>query len=82
MKIIEGNFNKQENKHKTLQSKITEALNRIFEVHSLEAEGNFVLLTEVDKEIYISSDLSAEDFNFLLDTAKLNVLYSAVIPQD
>ena len=80
MKIIEGNF-KKENKseNRSVYTKIIESLEKIKELHGDEVEGNYILLTDVNKEIYISSDLPAEDFNFLLDTAKLNVLYSSTI---
>lgn len=74
MKIIKGNF--KEKKTRPLSEKITEALSKVQEIHGKEAEGNYVLLAEVNQEVYISSDLPAEDFNFLLDIAKLNVLQS------
>lgn len=80
MKVIEGNFIK-EKKNRALNEKILESVSKVLEIHGAEAEGNYILLTEVNGEIYISSDLNAEEFNFLLDTAKLNVLYSTSIPQ-
>jgi len=75
MKIIKGNF--KEKKTRPLSEKITESLLKVQQLHGKEAEGNYVLLAHVDQEIYISSDLPAENFNFLLDIAKLNVLQSA-----
>jgi hypothetical protein len=80
MKIVKGNF--KEKKKRPLNEKITEALSKIQELHGAEAEGNYVLLTQVDQEIYISSDLTVEDFNFLLDMVKLNVLQSVNILGD
>lgn len=75
MKIVKGNF--KEKKTRPLSEKITESLSKVQQLHGKEAEGNYVLLAQVNQEIYISSDLPAEDFNFLLDIAKLNVLQSA-----
>lgn len=80
MKIVKGNF--KEKKKRPLNEKITEALSKVQQLHGAEAEGNYVLLAEVNQEIYISSDLPAEDFNFLLDMAKLNVLQSVNILGD
>lgn len=78
MKIIKGSFKKES--ESTLRSKIEKSLLKIEDLHSSEVTGNFVLLTDCNKEIYISSDLPAEEFNFLLDMAKLSVLHSAGIP--
>jgi len=80
MKVIEGSFVK-EKKNRILNDKILDSVSKVLEIHGAEAEGNYILLTEVNGEIYIASDLNAEEFNFLLDTAKLNVLYSTSIPQ-
>ena len=80
MKVIEGGFVK-EKKNRILNDKILDSVSKVLEIHGAEAEGNYILLTEVNGEIYIASDLNAEEFNFLLDTAKLNVLYSTSIPQ-
>jgi len=80
MKIVKGNF--KEKKARPLKEKITEALSKVQELHGDEAQGSYVLLAEVNQEIYISSDLPAEDFNFLLDIAKLNVLQSVNILGD
>ena len=80
MKVIEGGFVK-EKKSRILNDKILDSVSKVLEIHGAEAEGNYILLTEVNGEIYIASDLNAEEFNFLLDTAKLNVLYSTSIPQ-
>jgi len=80
MKVIEGGFVK-EKKNRILNDKILDSISKVLEIHGAEAEGNYILLTEVNGEIYIASDLNAEEFNFLLDTAKLNVLYSTSIPQ-
>ena len=80
MKIIKGNF--KEKKTRPLGEKITESLLKVQQLHGKEAEGNYVLLAHVDQEIYISSDLTVEDFNFLLDMVKLNVLQSVNILGD
>ena len=80
MKVIEGGFVK-EKKNRVLNDKILDSVSKVLDIHGAEAEGNYILLTEVNGEIYIASDLNAEEFNFLLDTAKLNVLYSTSIPQ-
>ena len=80
MKVIEGGFVK-EKKNRILNDKILDSVSKVLEIHGAETEGNYILLTEVNGEIYIASDLNAEEFNFLLDTAKLNVLYSTSIPQ-
>lgn len=80
MKVVKGSFSKGVNK--TLKTKVEKAVDKILEIHGEEATGKFVLVTECEKEIYISSDLPAEEFNFLLDLAKQSVLYSYGIAAD
>lgn len=79
MKVVTGDFNKSKPTEVDLQSKITRAVDKITEEVGDNAQGTFILLTETDGAITMSSDLGAEDFNFLLDTVKLNALITATI---
>jgi len=79
MKVVNGDFTKNKPEELTLLSKIERATAKITEEVGNNAHGTFILLTETDGAITMSSDLGAEDFNFLLDTVKLNSLITATI---
>ena len=72
-------FTKNKPEELTLLSKIERATAKITEEVGNNTHGTFILLTETDGAITMSSDLGAEDFNFLLDTVKLNALITATI---
>lgn len=80
MKIIEGTFGKKETQGRTLSSKVSEALESIGPAAQDENQNiGFILITDVDSNIYVASDLPAETFNFLLDTAKMNIMLSSTV---
>ena len=84
MKIIEGSFGKKEEPAKRpLIEKIHECLETLGgAAEDPEANAGFILITEVDNNVYIASDINVDEFNFLLDTAKLNVLLSNTMSMD
>lgn len=61
--------------------KIERAVDKINQEVGNNAHGTFILLTETDGAITMSSDLGAEEFNYLLDTVKLNTLLTATITE-
>lgn len=80
MKIVEGNFGKKESEGRSMREKFEEALKSLGpEIDDPNAEVGFVLIADIDSNVYIASDLSAETFNFLLDTAKMNVMLSSTM---
>ena len=80
MKIIEGSFGKKESTGRSLSEKITECLDSLGEdATDPESGAGFILITDIDGNIHIASDLPAETFNFVIDTAKMNVLMSSFI---
>jgi hypothetical protein len=81
MKIIQADFGKSARDNK-LNAKVTKALKKIGEDYSDNAEGSYILLCDIDGTLVISSDLDLAAFNFVLDTVKTNVLYSATFPED
>lgn len=80
MKIIQGSFGKKESGERSLSEKITECLDGLGnDATDPDANAGFILITDVDGTIQIASDLPAETFNFVIDTAKMNVLLSSFI---
>ena len=47
-----------------------------------ESNVSFILITEVDSHVYIASDMNVDEFNFMLDTAKMNILLSNTMSMD
>lgn len=83
MKIIEGTFGKKEIKGRSLSAKVADALESIGPDAADESQNiGFILITDVDSNIYVASDLPAETFNFLLDTAKMNIMLSSTVALD
>lgn len=81
MKVINGDFSKSKPAKMNLHSKISKAVDKIQEETGNNAQGTFILLTETEGAITMSSDLNAEDFNYLLDTVKLNLLLTSTLPE-
>ena len=80
MKIVEGNFGKKESTGRSMREKLEEALKSVGpEIDEPNDDVGFILITDVDSNVYVASDLPAETFNFLLDTAKMNVLLSTTV---
>lgn len=83
MKIVEGNFGKKESTGRSMREKLEESLKSLGpEIDDPSAEVGFILITDMDSNVYVASDLPAESFNFLLDTAKMNVLMSTTMSVD
>jgi|TARA_R110000772_G_scaffold116878_2_gene222082 hypothetical protein len=80
MQIVNGNFNKQE-ATKTLEQKLTEAYAELKNRTTESQNGSYILLADIDSEIFMSSDLRVEDFNFMLDIVKAAVVNSAVFTE-
>jgi len=81
MKVVTGDFGKDRPTESTLISKIERAVDKIIQEVGNNTHGTFILLTETDGAITMSSDLGAEDFNYLLDTVKLNTLLTATLTE-
>jgi hypothetical protein len=81
MKVVNGDFTKNKPEELTLLSKIERAMTKISDEIGNNAHGTFILLTETDGAITMSSDLGAEEFNYLLDTVKLNTLLTATLTE-
>lgn len=80
MKIVEGNFGKKETEGRSMREKLEEALKSLGpEIDEPNDAVGFILIADVDSNVYVSSDLPSETFNFLLDTAKINVLLSTTM---
>ena len=94
MQIIEGSFGKKDEPAKRpLIEKIHECLENLGgAAEDPEANTGFVLITEVDNNVYIASDMTVDEFiqlcinvleyNFMLDTAKMNILLSSTMSMD
>ena len=81
MKVINGDFSKSKPAEMNLCSKILKAVEKIEEETGNNAQGTFILLTETEGAVTMSSDLNAEDLNYLLDTVKLNLLLTSTLPE-
>tara|TARA_X000001382_G_scaffold19654_1_gene11993 strand:- start:2292 stop:2537 length:246 start_codon:yes stop_codon:yes gene_type:complete len=81
MKIVTGDFGKDKPTEVTLISKIERAMDKLIQEVGNNTHGTFILLTETDGAVTMSSDLGAEEFNYLLDTVKLNTLLTATLTE-
>ena len=81
MKIVTGDFGKDKPTELTLISKIERAMDKLIQEVGNNTHGTFILLTETDGAVTMSSDLGAEEFNYLLDTVKLNPLLTATLTE-
>ena len=81
MKVINGDFNKSKPVETNLCDKILKAVERLQEDVGKNTQGTFILLTETEGAVTTSSDLNPEDFNYLLDTVKLNLLLTATLSE-
>jgi len=81
MKVVTGDFGKSKTAELSLAEKIERAVDKINQEVGNNAHGTFILLTETDGAITMSSDLGAEEFNYLLDTVKLNTLLTATLTE-
>lgn len=81
MKVINGDFNKSKPVETNLCDKILKAVERLQEDVGKNTQGTFILLTETEGAVTMSSDLNPEDFNYLLDTVKLNLLLTATLSE-
>jgi len=80
MKIVEGNFGKKENSGRSMREKLEESLKSLGpEIDEPNDDVGFILIADIDSNVYVASDLPSETFNFLLDTAKMNVLLSSTM---
>ena len=79
MKIIQGSFGKKESSGRSISDKVVECLGNLGDdATDPNSEAVFILITDVGGNIHIASDLPAETFNFVIDTAKMNILMSSV----
>jgi len=81
MKVINGDFSKSKPAEINLCSKILKAVDKLQEEVGNNSQGTFILLTETEGAVTMSSDLNPEDFNYLLDTVKLNLLLTSTLPE-
>ena len=81
MKIVTGDFGKDKPTELTLISKIERATDKLIQEVGNNTHGTFILLTESEGAVTMSSDLGAEEFNYLLDTVKLNTLLTATLTE-
>jgi hypothetical protein len=81
VKVVTGDFGKSKTTELSLSEKIERAVDKINQEVGNNAQGTFILLTETDGAITMSSDLGAEEFNYLLDTVKLNTLLTATLTE-
>jgi hypothetical protein len=81
VKVVTGDFGKSKTTELSLSEKIERAVDKINQEIGNNAQGTFILLTETDGAITMSSDLGAEEFNYLLDTVKLNTLLTATLTE-
>jgi len=80
MKIVEGNFGKKESAGRSMREKLEESLKSLGpDIDDPNSEAGFILIADIDSNVYVASDLPAETFNFLLDTAKMNVMLSSTV---
>lgn len=81
MKVINGDFSRSKPAEMNLCSKILKAVDKLQEEVGNNSQGTFILLTETEGAVTMSSDLNPEDFNYLLDTVKLNLLLTSTLPE-
>ena len=61
-----------------MSEKIAECLDNLGDdATDPNSDSGFILITDVGGNIHIASDLPAETFNFVIDTAKMNILMSS-----
>jgi len=81
MKVINGDFSRSKPSETDVCNKILKAVEKLEEDIGKNTQGTFILLTETEGAVTMSSDLNAEDFNYLIDTVKLNLLLTATLPE-
>lgn len=73
MKVIQGNFNKDNSK--SLNEKLTEGLTKLEDSSNEEAlRYPFILIVDTGEELKVVSDVEMEKFNLLLDLVKMTIL--------
>ena len=79
MKVIEGNFSQKESfTDVDLFDRIQKSLDTLRTQMSPTKDSGFLLIIESDGEVNISSDLSPEGLNFILDSVKMSTLLSSL----
>ena len=79
MKVIQGNFS-QENAftEDDLFDRIQSTLETLRSNVTPVKDSGFLLILDNGGDINISSDLSNDNLNFILDTVKFNLIFSAL----
>ena len=79
MKVIQGNFS-QENAftEDNLFDRIQSTLETLRSNVTPAKDSGFLLILDNGGDINISSDLSNDNLNFILDTVKFNLIFSAL----
>lgn len=73
MKIIQGNFNKDESK--SLNEKITDGITKLEDSSDEETlRYPFILIVDTGEDLKVVSDIEMEKFNLLLDLVKMTIL--------
>lgn len=79
MKVVQGNFS-QENSFTDVDlfDRIQTSLDTLRTTVTPEKDSGFLLILDNGGDINISSDLSNDNLNFILDTVKFNLILSAL----
>lgn len=79
MKVIEGNFSQKESfTDVPLFDRIQNSLDTLRTQLSPPKDSGFLLVIETEGEVTLSSDMSPEGLNFILDSVKLSTLLSSL----
>lgn len=79
MKVVQGNFS-QENSFTEVElfDRIQSTVETLRETVTPAKDSGFLLILDNGGDINISSDLSNDNLNFILDTVKFNLILSAL----
>jgi hypothetical protein len=79
MKVVQGNFS-QENSFTNVDlfDRIQTSLDTLRTTVTPAKDSKFLLILDNGGDINISSDLSNDNLNFILDTVKFNLILSAL----
>ena len=79
MKVIEGNFSQKESfTDIALFDRIQNSLDTLREQMSPPKDAGFLLVIESEGEVNLSSDMSPEGLNFVLDSVKMSTILSSL----
>jgi len=79
MKVIKGNFSQEKSfTDSDLFDRLQSTLDTLRTQVTVEPDAGFLLVLDNGGNINLSSDMSNDNLNFVLDTVKFNIILSAL----